>query len=227
MRYFLLILTLATAVAVVDAQGRRGHQRPGGYDTFLTEDQRAQVQALADSLRTAGASRTEIREAIADIFADWGIERPDRRDGFFIQLNEDQRTELRALIEELRTAGAAREEIRAAVQALFETWGLELPVPRGTWYHRRIGSAYNRPNPFNPSTDITYSVEEASVISVQIFDLTGRLVQSYEPGFQVIGTYSVTWEGQLANGLPVPSGIYFYRISAGDQSLVQRMLLLK
>lgn len=227
MRYFLLILTLATAVAVVDAQGRRGHQRPGGYDTFLTEDQRAQVQALADSLRTSGASRTEIREAIADIFADWGIERPDRRDGFFIQLNEDQRTELRALIEELRTAGAAREEIRAAVQALFETWGLELPVPRGTWYHRRIGSAYNRPNPFNPSTDITYSVEEASVISVQIFDLTGRLVQSYEPGFQVIGTYSVTWEGQLANGLPVPSGIYFYRISAGDQSLVQRMLLLK
>ena len=227
MRYFLLIMTLATAVTVADAQGRRGHHRLGGHDTFLTEDQRAQVHALADSIRTAGASRTEIREAIAGIFADWGIERPGRRDGFFDQLNDDQRAELRALVEELRTAGAAREEIRAAVQALFETWGLELPVPRGDWYHLRIGSAHNRPNPFNPSTKITYSVEEASVVSVQIFDLTGRLVQSYEPGFQFIGTYSVTWEGQLADGMPAPSGIYFYRISAGDQSLVQRMLLLK
>ena len=227
MRYFLLILTLATAVTIVDAQGRRGRHRPGDHSVVLTEDQRAQVQALADSLRLAGASRTEIREAIAGLFADWGIERPDRRDGFFAQLSDDQKAELRALVEELRAAGATRAEIRAAVNSLFESWGLELPEPRGRWFHQRIGSAHNRPNPFNPSTDIIYSVEQASVVSVQIWDLTGRLVKSYEPGFQAIGTYSVTWKGQLANGLPAPSGIYFYRISAGDQSLVQRMLLLK
>lgn len=227
MRYFLLILTLAMAVAVVDAQGRRGHHRSGGHGTVLTEDQRVQVDALANNLRTAGASRTEIREAIADLFADWGIERPDRRDGFFVQLSDVQRAELRALVEELRTTGASREEIRAVVQLLFETWGLELPKPWGHSHRRWIGSAHNRPNPFNPSTKIIYSVEEAAVVSVHIFDLTGRLVQSYEPGFQAIGTYSLTWEGQLANGLPAPAGIYFYRISAGDQSLVQRMLLLK
>ena len=70
-------------------------------------------------------------------------------------------------------------------------------------------------------------VEQASVVSVQIWDLTGRLVQSFEPGFQAVGTYSVTWAGQLASGLPAPSGIYFYRISAGDQALFQKMLLLK
>ena len=227
MRYLLLILTLATAIAVVDAQGRRGHPRPGGHNAILTEDQRAEVQALADSLRTAGASRTEIREAIAGMFADWGIERPDRNDGFFTQLNDDQRAELRALVEELRTAGAPRAEIRAAVNSLFESWGVELPEPRGRWYHQRIGSAHNWPNPFNPSTDITYSVEQASIVSVQIWDLTGRLVQLFEPGFQVIGSYSVTWEGQLASGLPAPSGIYFYRISAADQSVVQKMILLK
>ena len=227
MRYFLLILTLATAVTVVDAQGRRGHRRAAGHNISLTEDQRAQVQLLAESLRAAGASRTDIREAIADLFADWGIERPDRGDGFFAQMSVDQKDELRALVEELRTAGATREEIRAAVKTLFESWGLELPKPRGRWYQQRIGSAYNRPNPFNPSTTITYSVEEASLVSLQIFDLTGRLVQSFEPGFQDNGTYSVTWQGRLANGFPAPSGIYFYRISAGDQALVQRMLLLK
>lgn len=227
MRYFLLILTLVTAVAIVDAQGRRGYRRPGGHDAIVTVEQRAEVQALADSLRAAGASRNEIRAAIADLFADWGIDRPDRSDGFFAQLTDDQKAELRALVEGLRTAGVTRSEIRAAVNSLFESWGLELPEPRGRWYHQRIGAAHNRPNPFNPSTIITYSVEQASVVSVQIWDLTGRLLQSFEPGFQAVGTYSVTWAGQLANGLPAPSGIYFYRISAGDQALVKRMLLLK
>ena len=227
MRNIILILTLATAVTVVDAQGRRGQHQSTRHGTFLTVDQRTQVQALADSLRTAGASRTDIREAIANLFADWGIERPDRRDGFFAQLNADQKTELRALVDELRTAGASREEIRTAVTTLFASWGLELPQPRGRWFSQRIGKANNRPNPFNPSTGITYSVEEASVVSVQIWDLTGRLVQSFEPRFRSIGTYSVRWTGQLANGTPAPSGIYFYRIMAGDQSLVKRMLLLK
>ncbi len=227
MRYFLLILTLATAISAVDAQSRRGRHHSPRHQSSLTEVQRTEMQALADSLRAAGASRTEIRAAIADLFADWGIERPDRRDGFFAQLSDDQKAELRALVQELRAAGGTRVEIRAAVKALFESWGLELPRPRGDWYQKRISSAYNRPNPFNPSTAITYSVEEASVVGVQIFDLTGRLLQSYEPGFQDIGTYSVRWEGRLANGLPAPSGIYFYRITAGNQALVQRMLLLK
>ena len=227
MRYFILILTLATAVTALDAQGRRGRYRSARHETVLTTDQRTQIQALADSLRDVGASRTDIRAAIADLFADWGIQRPNRRDGFFAQLSADQKAELRALVDELRSAGATREEIRAAVITLFESWGLQLPEPEGAWFHQRIGSAFNRPNPFNPSTAITYTVEEASVVGVQIFDLTGRLLQSFEPGFQAIGTYSVRWEGQLANGLPAPSGIYFYRITAGDQALVRRMLLLK
>lgn len=227
MRYFILIMMLATAVTVIDAQGRLGQHRPGGRNAFLTEEQRAQVEEIVDSLLAVGASRTEIREAITDLFADWGIERPSRSDGFFAQLTSDQRTALRALVGEMRTAGATRAEIREAVKALFEDWGLQLPAPWGRWNRRWISSAANRPNPFNPSTTITYTVEEAAVVSVNIFDITGRLIQSYPPGYQDVGTYNVIWAGKLSSGLSAPSGIYFYRISAGDQSLVRRMLLLK
>ena len=115
MRYLLLILTLATAVAVVDAQGRRGHRRAAGHNISLTEDQRAQVQLLAESLRAAGASRTDIREAIADLFADWGIQRPDRGDGFFAQLSADQKDELRALVDVARPTATLRPSQGEAV----------------------------------------------------------------------------------------------------------------
>jgi photosystem II stability/assembly factor-like uncharacterized protein len=80
----------------------------------------------------------------------------------------------------------------------------------------------NYPNPFNPSTTITYSLPKRSFVTLKIYDLLGRelttLVNEEKPG----GTYKVTWNAQN-----IPSSVYFYKITAGGYSKVNKMILLK
>jgi len=83
-----------------------------------------------------------------------------------------------------------------------------------------LSAAY--PNPFNSSTIIEYSLPEAVEVSVEIFDLLGRKVQTLVKGKQDAGIYSITWDaGDQA------SGVYFYRITAGEFVQTRRMVLLK
>ena len=84
------------------------------------------------------------------------------------------------------------------------------------------------PNPFNPKTEIRFSLPEAGTVSLQVFDLQGRKVadlandQTFEAG-----THSVTWNGTDDSGQPMASGIYFTRILAGEFAETQKMTLVK
>jgi hypothetical protein len=135
----------------------------------------------------------------------------------------------------MRESGATRDEIHAAVSDLLAGWGISPPDGRADGGPRKgrharkriIEQAFNQPNPFNPSTKIGYSLTEESSVAVAIFDLQGRLIRSYARGFQPVGTYSVTWDGTLSTGQFAPSGVYFYRITAGNEVTTQRMLLMK
>jgi hypothetical protein len=80
----------------------------------------------------------------------------------------------------------------------------------------------NYPNPFNPSTTIRYSVPWSGPVTVTIFDLVGREVETLFEGDKSPGTYEVMWDA--ANE---PSGLYFYRLQAGDFEETKSMLLVR
>jgi hypothetical protein len=68
------------------------------------------------------------------------------------------------------------------------------------------------PNPFNPSTEIRFSLPRAGSVEVRIYDVGGRLVRSEAPGVLTAGGHAVTWNGVDQKGAPVGSGIYFVRL---------------
>lgn len=80
----------------------------------------------------------------------------------------------------------------------------------------------NYPNPFNPSTQITFTVSKQSQVSLRVFNVLGQEVASLVNGTMTAGNYTVTFNaGKLA------SGMYFYRLDAGNFSSVKKMMLLK
>jgi hypothetical protein len=81
-------------------------------------------------------------------------------------------------------------------------------------------SAY--PNPFNAQTTISYSLPKASDVSIEIFDITGRKIETIRGGFQQAGEHSLVW-----NAKDRASGVYFYRIKAGGFEKTERCVLLK
>ena len=80
----------------------------------------------------------------------------------------------------------------------------------------------NYPNPFNPSTIIEYSVPQTSLISLKVFDILGREVVTLENEEKPSGTYVIEFDGSK-----LPSGVYFYRIQAGDFIQTKKMILLR
>ncbi|MBK7632725.1 MAG: T9SS type A sorting domain-containing protein [Ignavibacteriales bacterium] len=85
----------------------------------------------------------------------------------------------------------------------------------------------NYPNPFNPSTVIRYSLVSPSLVSLKIFDVLGREVRNLVNQEQVNGVYEVSWNGDDELGNKVSTGVYFYRIDAGDFVQTKKMMLLK
>lgn len=80
----------------------------------------------------------------------------------------------------------------------------------------------NHPNPFNPSTTIKFTILKSSFVTLKVFDLIGREVSSLVNEEKVPDTYDVKF-----NGDNLSSGIYFYRLQAGDYSETKKLLLLK
>lgn len=85
----------------------------------------------------------------------------------------------------------------------------------------------NYPNPFNPETEIRFQVPTSGVVTVQVFDLQGRVVRTLAAGHHEAGLYQVRWDGRDQTGLPVASGTYLYRVQAGAAAQVGQMILLK
>lgn len=85
----------------------------------------------------------------------------------------------------------------------------------------------NYPNPFNPTTEIQFSLPVASRVNLTVFNLLGQQVKSVVNGNMEAGVHTVTWNGTNSSGNQVSSGIYFYRIEAGDFNLTRKMMLLK
>jgi hypothetical protein len=81
----------------------------------------------------------------------------------------------------------------------------------------------NYPNPFNGSTTIRFGSPMEGRATLQIYDILGRIVKSYETNN---GAKEITWDGADSNGEPVTSGLYFYGIKEWP-STVRKMVLLR
>jgi hypothetical protein len=99
------------------------------------------------------------------------------------------------------------------------------PVPP-TFY---LGDNY--PNPFNPTTTIPISLDNTSEIALEIFNVLGQKVATLFEGTKATGLHHFNWDGTNALGVPMESGIYFYRLQINDQNgnryMTKKMILAK
>jgi hypothetical protein len=85
----------------------------------------------------------------------------------------------------------------------------------------------NYPNPFNPTTTMDFALPQKSSVTLNIYNVLGQKIRTlvnsdYNPGY-----YSVTWDGTSDNGIEVASGVYFYRIKAGNFVDTKKLMMLK
>ncbi len=88
----------------------------------------------------------------------------------------------------------------------------------------------NRPNPFNPRTDIAYTIPAgaaSSRVTVKVYDVAGRLVKRLVDADRTPGTHTVTWDGREEDGGDVASGVYFCRITWNGESETRPMVVLR
>ena len=80
----------------------------------------------------------------------------------------------------------------------------------------------NTPNPFNPTTQISYTIPIRTQVTLKVYNLLGQVVTTLVDGVQSPGEHTVRWEAGS-----VPSGIYFYRIVSGVYSRTMKMVVMR
>ncbi len=204
----------------------------------LTEDQSKAVREKVKEMRDRGASRKEIRAAMNEMLKGYGIESPERRARgrgrrkLMEKLTDEQRKAVREKVKEMRDQGASRKEIHTAVSKMLEGYGVKQPEGSGAMSSVRksggphvVAQAY--PNPFDSDANISYALNDPGNVRVSIYNTAGQLIRSFDMGVQDAGTYTVHWDGNHEDGTQATSGVYLYRIDVGDQSVTNRMVLLK
>ncbi len=85
----------------------------------------------------------------------------------------------------------------------------------------------NYPNPFNPITTISYTLPETQNVDITIYNIKGDLVKQLVSSRQDAGVYNVNWDATANNGHKVTTGIYFYRLRAGEFEEMKKMTLVQ
>ncbi|UCH84309.1 MAG: T9SS type A sorting domain-containing protein, partial [Candidatus Latescibacterota bacterium] len=85
----------------------------------------------------------------------------------------------------------------------------------------------NHPNPFNPTTSIRFHLPQRADMVLEVFDITGARVAVVAEGRLPAGLYTRIWNGRDGSGVPVGSGVYIYRLRAGNRVESRKMILLK
>ena len=90
-----------------------------------------------------------------------------------------------------------------------------------------FGLAQNYPNPFNPSTAIEFSIAAEGFVSLNVYDITGRMISTIVEGNLSTGYHSVVWNGIDNNGMAVSAGIYIYALQTETSSITRKMVFMK
>ncbi|MGD1047645.1 MAG: LamG-like jellyroll fold domain-containing protein [Candidatus Krumholzibacteriaceae bacterium] len=160
------------------------------------------------------------RNGATDIsMAELGVETPFKDSGELARLRiskqGDDNTVVRIKLIDLRDVDNARCEI---------TSGEEYDAP---FVPKATALMQNFPNPFNPSTVLTFDLVSPAHVTIQIFDVSGRLLRTLLDERQDAGRHHVEWNGINGNGSSVPSGIYFYRMQTQGYSATKKMIIIR
>jgi flagellar hook assembly protein FlgD len=89
----------------------------------------------------------------------------------------------------------------------------------------RLYDAY--PNPFNPTTILRYDLPQNSMVTITIYDMLGRAINTIVNEVQEAGHQSIIWDGTNSSDNRVSSGVYIYQMEAGNFHSIKQMILLK
>lgn len=95
------------------------------------------------------------------------------------------------------------------------------------YFGGKFGLAQNMPNPFNPKTAIAFTLSQPSDVRLEVYDVIGRRITTLVDAHMVAGPHRVYWDGRTADGERAASGVYFYKLVAGDEETSRKMVLLK
>ncbi|MGH1365445.1 MAG: FlgD immunoglobulin-like domain containing protein [Calditrichia bacterium] len=116
----------------------------------------------------------------------------------------------------------------------FDSWGIKVYMDRPTGIGDEDGmipsTTYlhaNYPNPFNPETTLRYDLQSSARVELTIFNLLGQKIRTLVSGKQGAGNYSVKWDGRAENNKQVASGVYIFRLKAGEFVQTRKMMLLR
>jgi hypothetical protein len=116
---------------------------------------------------------------------------------------------------------------RSAGRSLFDASdeGVDLePEDRGMSTTGAFSQAH--PNPFKDSVRIQFGLPQSGAVAIDVFDVTGRHVVNLIDRDMSAGTHDVVWNGRNAAGIPMPAGVYFYRVRLGDETLMKKMMMI-
>jgi hypothetical protein len=103
--------------------------------------------------------------------------------------------------------------------------------PRPTQIDNGVPSEYqleqSYPNPFNPTTHITYDLPKSGAVTLDVYNAIGQRVKTLVNSVQSAGRWSVEWNGTDDAGLRVASGVYFYRLATPGVVMTRKMVLMK
>lgn len=105
--------------------------------------------------------------------------------------------------------------------------GLEEPADGDNGSLPQVFLSQNFPNPFNPSTNIQFSLDRSQPVQLSIYDVTGRLVRTLVSESRAAGSHNVVWNGTDNGGNPTPSGVYLYRLITAEGIDSKTMTLVK
>ncbi|UCG50801.1 MAG: T9SS type A sorting domain-containing protein [Candidatus Latescibacterota bacterium] len=122
------------------------------------------------------------------------------------------------------------DQLRANVEFILGSCFGEPYIPSGIVTRQpkfQFGLGQNYPNPFNPETRIRFTLPENGLVTLRVYDVSGRLVKTVVAKEMPGGSHTVTWDGTNNSGESVASGVYFYRLSAGERIATRKMVLLR
>jgi len=170
-------------------------------------------------------------EAQWDISSRWTFER------FLVLRDNSARTEPKIVAAGILGPSSGALVDRDVAPGVTYRYELVVMTPTGVQFRSAVVTttvpmyttqlSQNFPNPFNPLTNITYSLSTRSDVALVIYDVSGALVRRIDQGSRDAGEHIVEWDGRDVAGRSVGSGVYFYRLEGVSGVAPRKMVLLK
>tara|TARA_B110000881_G_C18495185_1_gene473868 strand:- start:332 stop:1111 length:780 start_codon:yes stop_codon:yes gene_type:complete len=91
----------------------------------------------------------------------------------------------------------------------------------------KFALAQNHPNPFNPTTEIAFTLDQRANVNLSIYNMLGQKVKTLTSEFKNAGTHTLQWNGRDEMGQNVSTGVYLYTLTSGSESITKKMAFMK